>query len=87
MVSALTLGAHSTEVTINASGFGTDVGVEGIFDISCEAIGLTDDEVDLIKHICAAKDFSEVLRSEWADTNMAVAKLICLDLGWHLEYQ
>jgi len=27
------------------------------------------------------------LGREWSDTNVAVAKIICLDLGWHLEYR
>ena len=27
------------------------------------------------------------MQSDMADTNVAVAKLICLDLGWHLEFK
>ena len=30
---------------------------------------------------------NSVLKSDSADTNVAVAKIICLDLGWHLEFR
>ena len=37
--------------------------------------------------MCQAQDINSVLQSDWADTNVAVAKIICLDLGWHLEFR
>ena len=87
VVSALTHGAGSTNLVLAASGYHTEVGVEAILDITCELIGLTAEEIEQLKELGQAKDVAEVLRSDHTDNNLAVAKIICLDLGWHLEFR
>lgn len=86
-VSSVTHTATSTNLVLNASGYQTEAGVEAIFEITCERINLTKEEVSHIRKVSDATDLSNCLEGDSYDTNIAVAKIICLDLGWHIEFR
>ena len=45
IASSLTFGARNTSLTLTASGYETSAGIEAILDLTCEAVGLSSDEM------------------------------------------
>jgi len=50
-------------------------------------MALSDNEICSIDKVCQAADFNQCLQCEEVDPSITVAKLVCMDLGWHLEYR
>jgi len=86
-VSSIAMGASNTCLRLNASGYHTDGGVEAVFDITCNSVVLSETDMNQIAKLCQASNLTDCLKVESVDPSIVVAKTICLDLGWHLEYQ
>ena len=86
IASSLTTGAQNTSLILSASGYQTNTGIEAILDLTCEMTGLSDQEKESINELCQCSDTNQVMQNG-QDTNVSVAKMICLDLGWHLEFR
>ncbi len=56
-------------------------------EITCDKMSLSQDEINHVMKISEAQDLATCLKGDSLDTNIVVAKIICLDLGWHLEFR